>query len=116
MRLGGKVAEFCKHLDLTARIPSSLDFLLQFLSLSVYECPEDEFWTSLNSQRTLRPNLLSFPFSAQLKKETVFSFLKSSIAVPGASSAALSFYLIDLSIQNLPASLIFANFTPFKPI
>ena len=91
MKLGSKVAEFCNNLDLAARAPPFLDSLLQFLSLSVFQCVEDEFWTSLNSPRSLSLNMLSFPFSVVLKKEIVFSFPKASTATLEASAAVLSF-------------------------
>ena len=78
-------------MDLDAKTPHSLNSLLQFMSLSVCECLEDEFWTSLNSQRGLKMNLLGFPFSTKLKKEIDFGFLKAGAVGPKASAAALSF-------------------------
>ena len=112
MKLDNKVAEFCRKLDLAARTPYSLDSLLQFLRLSVFECLENEFWMSLNNQRSLRPNLISFPFPAELKKETIFSFPKSN-------AAALSFCqkrsigLGRLVCSGFACFVYFCHFCPF---
>ena len=120
MKLDSQVAEFCKKLYSAARTPS-LDSLLQFLSLSVFECLENEFWKFLNIQRSLRPNLISFPFSAELKKETIFSFSKASTMAPGASVAVLGASVVRLSfcqkrLTDMLRIRLLRIFLPILPI
>ena len=107
MKLGNKLQKIAENLDLAAKTHSSLDSLLQFLSLSVCECLEDEFWMSLNSQSGLKMNMPGFPFYAKLKKETGFGF-------PKASTVELSFCL-KWSI-SLPRICLLHRFLPILPL
>ena len=123
MKLGSKVTELCRNLDMAARAPPSLDSFLRFLSLSVFQCLEDEFWTSLNSPRSLRSNLQSFSFSAVLKKETVFSFLKANAAALSfclkRSTGLPKFHLLHRLLPILPLidlfKLLSSIFFPIRP-
>ena len=111
MKLGSKLQKIAEIWTWLQRLLLLLIFSFKFWVLVFFECLEDEFWTSLNSQRGLKPNLPGFPFSAKLKKETYFRFPKASAAAPEASTATLSF--IDF-YQFCPFLTYSSSFLPYS--
>ena len=106
MKIGSKLQKFWTWLQRLL-----LFLILSLISeLECFGCLRDEFWTSLNSHRGLKMNLRSFPFSAELKKETALGFLKANTTMPGTSAATLSLCpkrltsQVDRFVRILPAS------------